>query len=64
MAHAQAQILEIGEDLRAGDLMDQVQTNEQLGGTSGQLGERMAHAAEDPAQSCTQGSIRLKSGSG
>ena len=41
VAHAQAQILEAGKGLRAGHLMDQVQTDEQLAGTSRQLGHLM-----------------------
>ena len=41
VAHAQAQILQAGESLWTGHLMDQVQADEQLGGTAGQLGHLM-----------------------
>ena len=41
VAHAQAQIPEACEGLWAGDLMDQVQADEQLAGPAGQLGDPM-----------------------
>lgn len=39
VAHRQAQIVQGGEGLGAGDLMDQVQPDEQLGGTTRQVGD-------------------------